>query len=52
VCKHASLKKDINLLMQHRATKLVSGLEKLTYEERLDLLGITTLEEKRLIGEI
>jgi len=34
--------------VQHRATKLVSGLEKLTYEERLDLICLTTLEERLL----
>jgi len=49
----ASLKKDINLLekVQHLATKLVSGLEKLTYKEHLDLLGLSTLEEKPLRGD-
>jgi len=44
----ASLKKDINLVekVRHQATKLlVHGLHKLAYEERLDLLGLTTLEE-------
>jgi len=30
------------------ATKLVSSLEKLTYEERLDLLVLTTLKERKL----
>jgi len=50
----ASLKIYINLLekVQHRATKLVSDLEKLTYEELLDLLGLTTLEERQLTGDI
>jgi len=44
------LKQDINLLekVQHWATKIISGLEKLTYEERLDLLALTTLEQRRL----
>jgi len=50
----ASFKKDNNLLekVQHQATKLASGLEKLTYEERLDLLGLTTLDERRLRGDM
>jgi len=48
------LKKDINLLekVQHWATKQVSGIEKLTYEERLDLLVIITLEERRVRGDV
>jgi len=38
--------------MQHRATKLVPGLEKLTYEERLDILDLTTSEERQLRGDM
>jgi len=37
--KHLLMLKKV----QHRATKLVFYLEKLTYEERLDLLGLTTV---------
>jgi len=38
--------------LQHQTTKLLSGLEKLTYEECLDSLGLTTLEERRLRGDM
>jgi len=41
--------KDKTLLerIQHRFTRMVPGLKSLPYEERLDRLGIWTLEERR-----
>ena len=44
------LRKDINTLenIQRRATRMVRGMKNLTYKERLDKLGMTTLEERRL----
>ena len=43
------LQKDINILeaVQRRFTRLIEGMSGLTYEERLTVLGIPTLQERR-----
>lgn len=46
--------KDIDLLesVQRKATKMPQGLRRLSYNERLVALRLTTLEERRLRGDL
>jgi ribonucleases P/MRP protein subunit RPP40 len=48
------LKKDIELMegVQKRATKLVPSVRKYSYEERLKFFNLTTLETRRIRGDL
>ena len=48
------LKRDINSLekVQRRVTKHIQGLSRLEYQERLNMLGWTTLEARRIRGDV
>jgi hypothetical protein len=48
------LKKDIEILerVQRRATKMIKSFQRLSYEERLKLCGLTTLERRRVRGDL
>ena len=44
-------KKDMDLLVQRRATEMIRGPEHLSYEEKLIELGLFSLQKKRIWGE-
>jgi ribonuclease P/MRP protein subunit RPP40 len=48
------LRKDIDLIegVQRRATKPVVGTKGMSYEERLKFLDMTTLETRRIRGDL
>jgi len=51
---HSYLKKDMQLLegVQNRATRMVPGLSKLNYEQRVKLMDLRSLSYRRLRGDV
>ena len=51
-CPH--LRKEVKLIenVQHRATRMITELHGKTYEQRLLALKLTTLETRRLRGDL
>ena len=48
------LKKDIDILesVQHKITRLIGTVRNLDYQDRLNILGLTTLEARRQRGDL
>ena len=44
--------KDVLEKVQRRATRMIRGYRTLTYEERLERCGLTTLDKRRCRGDL